>query len=118
MTIFQNDLYLCSNLDTPDSVSAVFYYSGPISWMDTCALEKCPDEGRVTTSLSSGNHSFVFIFNALGKRSTGGVKTELAKNSTKLVLLLKTITDIWRPADSLLLQMMKSFGNRLRTRNA
>lgn len=113
MIIFQN--YRCSYpiQGIADNVPGVCYRSGPKGWMDTRVFEEWLSEKRIMSPLPAGKERVLFVDNASGHKVTAAASAALKGSLTKLNFLPKNATDLCQPADSFIIQKIKTVWRRL-----
>lgn len=112
MVIFQNNRCSHPIQGVPDSVPGFYYHSGPKAWMDTPVFEEWLGEPRVMSPLPGGKERVLFVDNASGHKKTPTALAAMQKSHTTLHLLPKNATDLFQPADSFIIQNIKTVWRR------
>lgn len=113
MMIFQNDRCSHPIQGVPDTVPGVCYRSGPKGWMDTRVFEEWLDERRILAPLPGEKERVLFVDNASGHKLTSTAIAALRRSCTRLQFLPKNATDLCQPADSFIIQKIKTVWRRM-----
>lgn len=108
MLIFKNSNSSYPIRGLEDRVPGVCYRSQPKGWMDMVRFQEWIKEPRVFQKLSNGEKRILFVDNAGGHSITDTVKNALLRSNTELRLLPKNATDLCQPADSFIIQKVKT----------
>lgn len=110
--IFQNKLGSYPIQGVPDNVPGVCYRSGKKGWMDSRVFAEWLGEKRVLSLLSDGSRRILFVDNASGHKLTEAAREALKISNTELRFLPKNATDLCQPADSFIIQKIKTVWRR------
>lgn len=110
--IFQNERSSYPIQGVPDNIPGVCYRSGPKGWMDSRVFTEWLSEKRVMKPLQDGRQRVLYVDNASGHKLTAEAKDALNASNTVLRFLPKNATDLCQPADSFIIQKIKTVWRR------
>lgn len=110
--IFQNDRSSYPIQGVPDNIPGVCYRSGPKGWMDSRVFSEWLGEKRIMTPCPAGKERVLFVDNASGHKLSEAAKAALKYSNTTLRFLPKNATDLCQPADSFIIQQIKTVWRR------
>ena len=108
LIVFKNDNSSYPIRGVADDVPGVAYRSQPKGWMDRRVFAEWLNESRIFKSLPNGRKRVLFVDNAGGHAETEEVRKALEKTNTELRLLPKNATELCQPADSFVIQKVKT----------
>lgn len=106
--IFQNSGSSYPIRGLPETFPRVCYRTGQKGWMDRRVFSQWISEYRVLPKLPNGRKRVFFVDNATRNSMNEAVKDALLFSNTELRYFPKNVADLCQPADSFVIQMIKT----------
>lgn len=108
LLVFKNGKYSYPIRGVPHDVPGVCYRSQPKGLMDRRVFAEWLGEGRIFKPFPDERKRVIYVYNAGGHARNDEVRAALQKSNTELRLLPKNATEICQPADSFVIQKIKT----------
>lgn len=108
MMIFKNPSRSYPIRGLPDDIPGVSYRSGPKGFMDSALFAEWLNESRIFKPLPDGRTRVLYVDNCSAHRITADVEAALTRSRTVLRFFPPCATDLVQPADSFVIQRIKS----------